>query len=288
MTAPRPRALDLFCGGGGSSYGLALAGYEVTGVDTVPQPRYPFAFICADALTIGLSGYDLICASPPCQAYTSARHIRDREHPRLIGPVRERLAASGTPWVLENVPGAPLTDPVMLCGGMFGLKVWRHRLFEASWPISQPGHPAHSGNRPKTGRPPSPGDVITVVGRTGDVNYARAAMGAWWMSQDELRESAPPAYSFFVALAAAAFHGHQIQPGIMTLEDPREAARKAANADAARRYRARLSGRDIPLQKRGRKPKMLNHYAAELARARTEIAALRIELASRGEDPGDR
>ena len=118
----RPRALDLFCGGGGTSYGLALAGYEVTGVDTMPQPRYPFRFIRADALEFPLDGFDLICASPPCQAYTAARHIRGNEHPRLIGPIRERLAASGIPWVLENVPGAPLINPVMLCGGMFGLK----------------------------------------------------------------------------------------------------------------------------------------------------------------------
>ena len=131
MTA---RALDLFCGGGGVSYGLALAGYEVTGVDLVHQKRYPFEFRQADALTYPLDGYDLICASPPCQAYTSARHIRGREHPRLIEAVRDRLAASGTLYIIENVVGAPLIDPVMLCGSMFGLKVWRHRLFEARQP----------------------------------------------------------------------------------------------------------------------------------------------------------
>ena len=275
MTAPRPRALDLFCGGGGSSYGLALAGYEVTGVDIRPQPRYPFAFICADALTADLSGYDLICASPPCQAYTSARHIRGNEHPRLIGPVRDRLAASGVPYVIENVVGAPLINPVMLCGGMFGLKVWRHRLFEASFPISQPAHPAHSGSRPKTGRPPRPGDVVTVVGRTGDVNYARAAMGAWWMTQDELRESVPPAYSFFTGMAAAAFHGYELPPVSVTLEEFRRARSNAQAAERMRRYRARRSGRKAPLRKPGPQPKMASHYAAELAAARTELAALR-------------
>ena len=172
MTA---RALDLFCGGGGVSYGLALAGYEVVGVDLVHQKRYPFEFRQADALTYPLDGFDLICASPPCQAYTSARHIRGREHPRLIEAVRDWLASSGIPYIIENVVGAPLINPVMLCGGMFGLKVWRHRLFEASFPVSQPAHPAHNGSRPKTGRPPGPGDVITVVGHTGDMDYARAA-----------------------------------------------------------------------------------------------------------------
>jgi hypothetical protein len=135
------------------SDGLALAGYEVVRVDLVHQKRYPFEFRQADALAYPLDGFDLICACPTCQAYTSARHIRGREHPRLIEAVRDRLASSGIPCIIENVVGAPLINPVMLRGGMFGLKVWRHRLFEASFPVSQPAHPAHNGSRPKTGRP---------------------------------------------------------------------------------------------------------------------------------------
>jgi len=263
------------------SYGLHLAGYEVVGADIEPQPRYPFEFHQADALTFPLEGYDLICASPPCQRHSRMSNCRPglaETYPDLIGPIRERLIESGVPYMIENVEGSPLIKPITLCGAMFGLKVLRHRLFEASFPIPQPEHPAHNGSRPRTGRPPKPGDVMTVAGHTGDVNYARAAMGAWWMSDAELSESIPPAYSIFTGLAAAAEFGYELQPLSVTLEGLRRARSNALAAERMRRYRARQKGRKgqaVAMRKSGPQPKMISHYAAELAKARTELAALK-------------
>lgn len=138
------RALDLFCGAGGASEGLRRAGFEVVGVDVEPQPEYPFRFVLADALTFPLEDvraqYDLVWASPRCQAFTAYRrrhnHVRPVEN--QIPATRARLRATGVPYVIENVPGAPLASPVRLCGSMFGLDVRRHRLFETSFPVEVP------------------------------------------------------------------------------------------------------------------------------------------------------
>jgi DNA (cytosine-5)-methyltransferase 1 len=137
----KPRALDLFCGAGGATRGLQLAGFDVTGVDISPSPRYVGdAFLQGDALEAPLEGYDLVWASPPCQAFTAYRrrpcHVRPREN--LIPAVREQLSRLSVPWVIENVQGAPLCDARKLCGSMFGLDVRRHRFFEASFPMTQP------------------------------------------------------------------------------------------------------------------------------------------------------
>lgn len=131
----RPRLLDTFCGAGGCSMGYHRAGFYVVGVDIEPQPHYPFEFIQADALEfIAEHGheYDVIHASPPCQAYSAMQHIHKNgeAHPDLIGPVRGLLRATGKPYVIENVAGAPLLARFMLCGTMFGLPVIRHRYFE--------------------------------------------------------------------------------------------------------------------------------------------------------------
>lgn len=142
----RPRALDLFCSAGGVSMGLHRAGFDVTGVDIRKQRRYPFRFVHADALDFPLEGYDFIWASPPCQAFTSLRHMPTaREHPNLIPETRARLVASSIPYCIENVEGAPLGESgylIMLCGTMFGLgtsdgraELRRHRLFETSFSI---------------------------------------------------------------------------------------------------------------------------------------------------------
>jgi len=138
----KPRLLDLFCGGGGAAMGYARAGFHVTGVDINPQGNYPFEFHQGDAMTWPLDGFDVIHASPPCQAYTrkSSTWGRERthylEHPDLLAPTRDRLVASGLPYVLENVVGAPINAQLMLCGTMFGLTIRKHRLFESNVSLS--------------------------------------------------------------------------------------------------------------------------------------------------------
>ncbi len=140
MSERRPRALDLFCGAGGASAGLVAAGFEVLGVDLEPQPEYPFAFVRADALEYPLEGFDLVWASPPCQAFTAYRrrsgHVRPAEN--RIPAMRARLRGVGAPHIIENVPGAPLEAPTTLCGSMFGLDVRRHRIFETSFGLDAP------------------------------------------------------------------------------------------------------------------------------------------------------
>ena len=196
-------ALDLFCGAGGAAMGLHRAGYEVVGIDIKPQPRYPFQFIQANAmrLPIDLLQFDFIWASPPCQAYTTAQRIQKNHHPDLIAQVRKILIASGKPYVIENVPGAPLRRPIELCGSMFGLKTYRHRLFETSFPCEQPWHPAHElvAGQTKMGRPPKDGEYIQVVGNFSGVDAASKAMEIDWMTRDELREAIPPVYSEYFA-----------------------------------------------------------------------------------------
>lgn len=199
------RALDLYCCAGGSSAGLARAGFDVTGVDHEPQARYPFRFVLADALdyvTAHGHEYDLIAASPPCQAHTRLQGRWGREYPDLIAATRAALIASGKPWIIENVPGAPLINPIKLCGSMFGLKIIRHRLFETSPPIyfspSTCSHPRRAvglqGHR-GAGR-----EWITVTGHFSDVPLARRVMELPWMTQAELAQAIPPAYTEWLAL----------------------------------------------------------------------------------------
>lgn len=195
----RLRALDLFCGAGGASRGLADAGFDVYGVDIAKQPNYPFWFKRADALTVDLSDFDFIWASPPCQAFTLAQRIQKNDHPNLIEPIRDRLVSAQVPFVIENVPGAPLRSPIELCGSMFGLRTYRHRLFECSFSIAQPYHPQHAAPTTKMGRKPRHGEFLHVVGNFSGVDEAREAMGIDWMTRDELREAIPPAYSRFIA-----------------------------------------------------------------------------------------
>jgi DNA (cytosine-5)-methyltransferase 1 len=209
--ARRPRLLDLFCGAGGASLGYHDAGFEVVGVDIKPQPNYPFEFIQAEALdTLGRfmrtsrllhsARFDAIHASPPCQAYSSMTKCRpglSLEYPDLIGPTRHLLEQSGLPWVIENVPYAPMRADVTLCGQMFGLPLYRHRLFEANFPIVQPDHPEHLIPASKAGHW-KPGTIISVSGHVAPISVARMAMGIDWMNRDELSEAIPPAYTEFV------------------------------------------------------------------------------------------
>lgn len=195
------RALDLFCGAGGASYGLFMnVFHEIVGVDIHSQPNYPFEFVQADALNYPLDGFDFIWASPPCQAHTRMQKVRGRQHPDLIPAIRQRLLEQDTPWVIENVVGAPLIDPVMLCGAMFGLRMYRHRLFETSWLMKQPKHPKHTIRTERAGRLPKDGGFISVAGHFPGVSIVREAMGVQWMKRDEIAQAIPPAYSQYIAV----------------------------------------------------------------------------------------
>ncbi|MEJ8647849.1 SAM-dependent methyltransferase [Streptomyces sp. MS1.AVA.3] len=196
------RVLDLFCCQGGAGMGYHQAGFDVTGIDVTPQPRYPFTFIQTDALDyLAQHGteFDLIHASMPCQRYTRCQQIQSREHPDLIAPVRELLQETGRPYVIENVPGAPLLDPVELCGAMFGLRTYRHRLFEASFPLPHRHHPRHLAPNAKMGRPVRDGEFMHIVGNFSNVPLAREVMGMPWATRDGLREAIPPAYTHHIA-----------------------------------------------------------------------------------------
>lgn len=205
-----PRLLDLFCGAGGAAQGYADAGFDVFGVDIAPQPRYPFPFIQGDALAppVRLEDFDVIHASPPCQDYSTAMRHLAKPQPRLIEPVRELLSRSGRPWIIENVPGAPLARQpdllggfgVELCGTMFGLPVWRHRLFEASFALipaprgcdhSTPAMNPHN----QAGR-----DRIYAEygGKQNPDPIWNAAMGVPWMNKHEGREAIPPRMTAFL------------------------------------------------------------------------------------------
>jgi DNA (cytosine-5)-methyltransferase 1 len=199
------RCLDLFCGQGGAAMGYHRAGFEVTGVDIKPQPRYPFTFIQADALEYCQEHgheYDFIHASPPCQAYSSMKSLKNnRDHPDLVGAVQFLLIAQEKSYVIENVPGAPLCNPVVLCGSMFGLRSYRgylrrHRFFESSVMLFTPTC-KHDGL------------AIGVYGhgqagllgqrmRTANVDEARILMGIDWMTRDGLSQAIPPAYTEFI------------------------------------------------------------------------------------------
>lgn len=189
------RCLDLFSGAGGASMGLHQAGFDVTGVDLRPQPHYPFKFIQGDALETDLSGYDFIWASPPCQAFSNATMIHGKKHPDLLTPMRDKLAKQSAPWVIENVPGAPMRVDLVLCGSMFGQpQLIRHRWFECSWsPCFLTPSCTHAS------------ETISVFGHGGHVYHGvaewRRIMGIDWMSRDELAQAIPPAYSKFIGEA---------------------------------------------------------------------------------------
>lgn len=196
------RILDLFCKAGGAGMGYHRAGFEVVGVDIEPQPNYPFEFVQADAMTFPLDGFDVIHASPPCQRYTQLGTREDLSHyPDLVDAIRERLQAAGVTWVIENVPGAPLRKPIVLCGAMFGLRSYRHRLFECSKALKVPEHPKHvvRVNRRGENRREhwANGGFITITGDVGTY-CGPEAMGIDWMTGNELSQAIPPAYTEWI------------------------------------------------------------------------------------------
>lgn len=202
------RLLDLFSGAGGGAAGYERAGFDVVGVDNRPQPRYPFEFHQADALTFPFDGFDVIHASPPCQHYSTvagdARQNHGASYPDLIEAIRGRLRGWGGPYVIENVINSPLIDPVRLCGSSFGLDLRRHRLFESNVNLrvppcdhawQTPRFQSLDGNMVKRGR------LASVVGVHGNCNYAGEfalrckAMGIDWMTNAELTQAIPPVYT---------------------------------------------------------------------------------------------
>ncbi len=211
----RPRLLDLFCGAGGCAMGYHRAGFDVTGVDIEEQKRYPFDFVRGDALEyVAAHGheFDAIHASPPCQRYSvSTKSIpgRAEAHPDLVPPTRAALVVTGKPYIIENVIGAPLHFPLLLCGSMFGLLVQRHRLFESSHLLGPPGECQHSkfvGNYPcgrggGTKRAGERSKVVHVYG-SGNSRGPRdlwcKAMGIDWMTMRGLSQAIPPAYTEFI------------------------------------------------------------------------------------------
>jgi DNA (cytosine-5)-methyltransferase 1 len=218
--APKPRLLDLFCGAGGAGTGYHRAGFDVVGVDIAPQKNYPFEFIQADVLEymqpgpawawierFDFEGFDAILASPPCQRHSRMSNCRPglaAEYDDLISETRERLKQTGLPYVIENVPGAPLRADVTLCGQMFGLPLYRHRLFESNVPLVEPTHPAHVIPASKAGHW-KPGTIISVSGHVAPIKLAREAMGIDWTTREELAEAIPPAYTEYVGAQLFSF-----------------------------------------------------------------------------------
>lgn len=201
------KLLDLFCGAGGASMGYAMAGFEVTGIDVKHGRRYPFTYIRGDVRDYlnkdFLNQFDVIAASPPCQTHSSTKHLRVAQGKSthkidMIPEVREALIASGKPYVIENVPGAPLINPVQLCGSAFGLKVRRHRLFESNLEL-QGTQCFHKEQGKPVGIYGSMRDEIPGGGHTAKtMPEAKRAMGIDWMIWGELVESIPPAYTKFI------------------------------------------------------------------------------------------
>jgi len=212
------RVLDLFCGAGGAAMGYYRAfgpDVEIVGVDHKPQPHYPFTFIQADALEFMRDGrgdgFDFYHASPPCQVYSVTAPLAGTGHRGQIEETRDLLRVTGKPHVIENVPGAPLDNPLMLCGTMFGLRIIRHRLFEV-WPTPiwfPPAPCCHNGKATSAntaarhGGIGNPGfehgfDFITVCGHSFPAEDGQVAMDIDWMNRDELAQAIPPAYTEWI------------------------------------------------------------------------------------------
>ena len=202
------RLLDLYCGAGGASTGYALAGFEVTGIDIKHGKRYPYKYIKGDVLTYitdldFLRSFDVIHASPPCQTHSITQHLRNAQGKStskvdLIPQTRAALIASGKPYIIENVPGSPLINPVLLCGSAFGLKVRRHRLFESNIKLMGTVCLHKEQGRP-VGVYGSLKDDIPKGGKTANtIEEALEAMGITNMIWSELVEAIPPAYTYWL------------------------------------------------------------------------------------------
>lgn len=199
------KAADLFCGGGGAGIGIHRAGFDVEGWDIKQGLTYPFLRHICDALLADLSGFDFVWASPPCQKHTALRHVAGRDYECFINRTREKLKHWGGPYIIENVVGAPLIEPVMLCGSSFGLGVRRHRLFESNLSLTSPscrhdlqlepidvsgvGYFQYSERKKKTGG----------KGRKPfTLNHCRLLMDMPRASRAEIAQAIPPIYAEFL------------------------------------------------------------------------------------------
>ncbi len=227
----KPRLLDLFCCAGGAAMGYHRAGFEVVGVDINPQKNYPFEFHQADAIDYLIAHaheFAAVHASPPCQTHSITKHAHASEHPDLLEPTRDALIETGLPYVIENVEGAPLRDPLTLCGSEFGLRaedidglplaLRRHRLFESNiWLVGAGGciHDdtqiagSYTAGRHRT--PEHRDNPARRGGYTPALKVRAALLGIdWKMNEHELAQAIPPAYTEFIggqllaALAVAA------------------------------------------------------------------------------------
>lgn len=224
------RLLDLYCGSGGAARGYQQAGFYVVGIDNRPQKHYiGEEFILADALEyVQEHGheFDALHASPPCQLYSVASVVhrnRGKAYPDLIAATRRQLLLTGKPFVIENVPPAKrlLINPITLCGTMFGLGVFRHRCFEATFSIDPPGHSKHNGKigdgkyfsiAGTAGRWKSWGAVERNVSK-GTREEWRQAMGIDWMTMAELTQAIPPAYTYWIGSQLVVYLEHGgVQP----------------------------------------------------------------------------
>jgi DNA (cytosine-5)-methyltransferase 1 len=203
--------LDLFCGAGGAAVGYHRAGFEVIGIDIALQPNYPYEFKRINALNVELSYYDAIHASPPCQNYcwsTTKHRAAGKIYPDLLEPIRARLIAAGVPYVIENVPTAPLKNPTYLEGTMFGLNVIRRRGFETNWWLQQPRfrprkRPIMQQSKINPGIFLKKSAYCFVAGNGADgwscrVADWRVAMGIDWMTRTEIKQAIPPAYTEYI------------------------------------------------------------------------------------------
>ena len=213
------KLLDLFCCAGGAAKGYHDAGFEVTGVDIVDRPNYHYKFIKADALEIlkdveFVKQFDFIHASPPCQNYSRLKYLSgnvekwEEEHVDLVAPTRELLIKTGKPYIIENVEGAPLINPIKLCGSQFeNLYTQRPRLFESNIPLKQSDAPVVRHKTLKLGQGFAEDGYITVAGTRPPkgmneiqtkLYYGFALGGIDWMSLEELTQAIPPVYTEFL------------------------------------------------------------------------------------------
>jgi DNA (cytosine-5)-methyltransferase 1 len=205
----KPRLLDLFSGAGGAGTGYARAGFDVTGVDIAPQPNYPFFFVQMDAIEFVKQfghRFDVIHASPPCQAHSAlgkGTNDNSEDYPDFLADTRAALDLLGKPYVIENVAGAPLNNPITLCGEMFGLRVIRHRLFESNLTVEQPTHIKHRGRVAGWRHGEKfDGPYFAVYGNgggKGSLDEWRTAMDMpWAQTKLEIAEAIPPAYTEYI------------------------------------------------------------------------------------------